>query len=124
MRWYILRTLLHKEVLRHLANRGGIVLAVLLVVMAMLLSFFGKNDIRTGALGGGVQRCFIDYWEEGPWIEHLRQTVPEELRPQVVFRSPEQIWLQNGVIVYPFNTAAIQLRVTGRDAQGSRYKVW
>ena len=50
MRWHILRTLLHKEVLRHLANRGGLVLLLLLVVASMLLSFFGVSDTPGGGL--------------------------------------------------------------------------
>jgi hypothetical protein len=43
LRWHVLRTLLHKEVLRHLANRGGIVLVLLLIVASLLLSFFGNG---------------------------------------------------------------------------------
>jgi len=41
-RWYIIRTLLYKEWLRHLADRGGIFLAILMVVATLLLSVFRK----------------------------------------------------------------------------------
>jgi hypothetical protein len=41
VRLHILRTLLHEEVLRHLANRGGLALALLLVVAAKLFRRYG-----------------------------------------------------------------------------------
>ena len=44
MRWYILRALLQKEFARHLANRGGIALALLLVAAAVLLSVFAPQE--------------------------------------------------------------------------------
>ncbi len=43
MRWYIIRILLQKEFHRHLADRGSLALALLLVVAALLLSLFGKS---------------------------------------------------------------------------------
>lgn len=125
MRWYIIKTLLHKELLRHLANRGGIVLAALLVVMAMLLSFFGKHDPRSGVLGTGVRNCYVDYWEENsPWIEHLRQHVPDELKGLITFRPIREVPLRNDVIYYPFQTAAIQVRVLDAEVRAPRYLVW
>lgn len=125
MRWHIVRTLLHKEVLRHAANRGGIVLAVLLVVMAMLLSFFGRHDPRTAALGGEITHCYVDYWEAGPWIEHLRRTVPDELRASITFRPLEQVPTWNGRITYPINAGAIQVRSeAGARGERPQYLVW
>jgi len=61
MRWYILRTLLRKEVNRQLANRGGIALAVLLVVAALLMTFFSSDGGQGGSLLGGVEYCFVDH---------------------------------------------------------------
>src|SRR5262249_40263624 len=72
MRWHILRTLLHKEVLRHLANRSGLILVALLVAASLLLSFFGNSDGKTSGLAPGIQRCFVDCWEESPLIIHLQ----------------------------------------------------
>jgi hypothetical protein len=100
LRWRILRTLLHKEAMRHLANRGGIALALLLVVAALLLSFFGRGDTPSQALGG-VSHCFVDYWEDGPWIEHLRGSVPPELKRQVMFRPAASAMTVAGKMVYP-----------------------
>src|SRR6266566_5386434 len=51
-RSHVLRTLLHKEVLRHLANRGGIALVLLLVVASLLLSVFGHAESPGGGLVG------------------------------------------------------------------------
>lgn len=124
MRWSILRTLLHKEILRHLANRGGIALALLLVVAAMLLSFFGKDDVSASGLTGGVQYCFVDYWEDDPWVDHLRRHVPPELQKQIQFRSAATVPTARGVLVYPPGSAAIQIRVRPASENGPRYKVW
>jgi hypothetical protein len=135
MRWYILRTLLHKEILRHLANRGGIALVLLLVVASMLLSFFGTRD---GAPGGGltpgVQRCYVDCWEETPLVAHLRNHVPAELKSEVRFRSARDIPLDSrGALAYPQGTGAIQVRPGGKvwfwhpgsdSAAMAPYEVW
>src|SRR5438128_11738012 len=111
MRWYILRTLLHKELWRHLANRGGIALVVLLVAAALLLSFFGKSEgSPASTLVGGVRSCYVDYWEDGPWIEHLRNNVPPELEKTVEFREARRAPTVNGQIVYPSGRGAIQVR--------------
>src|SRR5438552_3503493 len=102
MRWYILRTLLHKEVLRHLANRGGIALVLLLVVASMLLSFFGTRDTGGGGLTPGVQRCYVDYWEDGPLVAHPKTHVRADLTEHVRFRSARNIPTDaKGTLLYP-----------------------
>jgi hypothetical protein len=123
-RWSILRTLLKKEAMRHVANRGGIALAFLLVVAALLLSMFRRGDTSTESLTAGVQYCFIDYWEDGPWLQHLRKHVPTELRSQVQFRPAERAPTQDGVIIYPTGSGAIQVRPAGQSDSGQRCKVW
>jgi hypothetical protein len=122
VRWHILRTLLHKEVLRHVANRGGIALMALLVAAALLLSFFGNDQLQPGSLGG-VDRCFIEYGHDEPWIHHLRQSVPADLAPRIVFREATAAPTQEGRIVYAPRHGAIQIR-TSQDEDGPRYKVW
>jgi hypothetical protein len=123
MRWHILRTLIWKELLRHRANRGGLMLAALLVVAALLLSLFGKRETVGGSLVGGVQRCYVDYWEAGPWIEHLRKHVPPDLRQRVRFRDVLKRSGPDEDLVYPPGSGAIQIRPNGRDENGPRYKV-
>ncbi|MCS6850762.1 MAG: ABC transporter permease [Gemmataceae bacterium] len=112
MRWHILRTLLWKESRRNLANRGGVIFASLLIVAAMLLSFFGRENTPVSALLGGVQLCYVDYAVEGPWIEHLRSHVPEAWQrgQRLRFRPLDQAPLIGGRIVYPQGSAAIQIR--------------
>lgn len=125
MRWYILRTLLLKELLRHQANRGGIALLLLLIVASMLLSFFHPSQSPSGALIPGIQRCYIDYWDDDLFINHLRENLPRDLSKQVVFRSVrESGWTDaNGRIVYPDHTGAIQYRNGKRSLDGA-LRVW
>lgn len=124
LRWSILRTLLHKEALRHLANRGGIALALLLVVAALLLSMFRRSDAPAESLLAGVQHCFVDFWEDGPWVRHLRAHVPVELRGQIQFRAAADASTLQGRIVYPAGAGAIQIRPIGQSDGVPRYKVW
>ena len=125
MRWRILRTLLHKEALRHLANRGGIVMVLLLLVASMLLSFFGtKSGQPTGGLMPSVQRCYVDYDDnDAAFVAHLRNNVSPELVERVRFRrlanAPTDA---EGRIVYAHTAGAIQLRPPERP--GSARKVW
>jgi len=88
MRWYIIRTLLVKEWQRHLANRGGIALALLLIAAAVLLSVFAPKEAAagTGAVGG-VHHCFVEFDHPSPLIRHLRENVPPDLAGQIVFRQ-------------------------------------
>jgi hypothetical protein len=125
MRWHIIRILWQKEALRHLAQPGGILLAVLLVAAAVLLSFFGRSEAQTGALVGDVQHCFVDYYEDGPWIEHLKRNVPDDLHSQIVFRQAAEIPVVDGQIVYQAGCGAIQVRSQGRDESGQpHYLIW
>jgi hypothetical protein len=111
MRWHILRTLLHKELLRHLANRGGLALVLMLVVASMLLSLFGSNEGAPGGLAPGMQRCYVDYWEESPLLDHLRGRVPADLAAKVLFRPAREVPVNaRGALLYPQGTGVIQLR--------------
>src|SRR5262245_2849435 len=125
MRWSILRTLLHKELLRHLANRGAIVLVLLLIVAAMLLSFFGDRRPGQGGLLPGVQRCYVDFAEESPLVAHLRTHVPDDLRPFVRFRPLDKVPTDaNGKLQYRSNTGAIQLRPPLHPGSGGTVWFW
>src|SRR5258705_71033 len=87
MRIYILKALVHKEFARHLANRGGIALALLLVAAAVLLSVFAPEEAANGTgMVGGVHHCFIDFDRETPFIKYLEDNVPKELKEQIKFR--------------------------------------
>src|SRR4051812_26681652 len=107
MRWRILRTLLYKEALRHLANRGGIVMVLLLLVSSMLLSFFGTKTGPGGGLAPSVQMCYVHFAEDGLLVDHLRDNVPADLAGRVKFRNlataPRDA---NGNFLYPHNAGA------------------
>jgi hypothetical protein len=89
MRWYILRALLRKEFARHLANRGGIALALLLVAAAVLLSVFAPQEAAPAgtSMVGGVHHCYIEFDRATPLIKHLQENVPPDLKAQIVFRE-------------------------------------
>lgn len=122
MRGRIVWTLFKKEIDRQLANRGGLVLAALLVVASLLMAFFGGDGGQTGSLLGGVDHCFVDYWADDGWVSHLRAHVPPELRRRVRFRNVAASVEEGATITYPPGSGAIQLRVTGSGAQ-ARHKV-
>jgi hypothetical protein len=113
MRWYIIRALLIKEWQRHLANRGGIALGILLVATAVLLSVFAPHESASGTnVVGGIHHCYIEFDAYTEFVKHLESNVPRELEGQVVFRkleSPDEI---NGLIIYPTGTGSLQVRHT------------
>jgi hypothetical protein len=120
MRWYIIKALLVKEGQRHLANRGGIALALLLVASAVLLSVFAPKEAAagTGAVGG-VHHCFIDYDRDTSLIKHLEESRPPDLRGQIRFRRLGDADKVNGLIVYPTGTGALQVRQSPADKSPS-----
>jgi hypothetical protein len=121
MRWHVLRALLLKEALRHLANRGGLALVLLLVVAALLLLSFGGAGPLAGLLPG-MRLCYVDYWQDGPLVEHLRDHVPPELAARVRFRPAAEVPTgAGGTLLYGHGAGAIQLRPG--DAPGC-YRVW
>lgn len=124
MRWHIVRTLLQKEVLRQTANRGGIALALLLIVAALMMTFFAKEGGQAGVLTGGVETCFIDYWQEDDWVKHLRDNVPADLQRQVKFRHIDQALTVNDNFCYPPGTGAIQMRTHKTEDGQTITKVW
>jgi hypothetical protein len=117
MRWYILRALLKKEFARHLANRGGIALALLLVAAAVLLSVFAPQEAAAAGTNmvGGVHHCYIDYARETELVKHLRKNVPPDLKTQVLFREIDPKTLGALLDSQP-GTGSIQL--TTRDEAG------
>ena len=118
MRWYIIRALLVKEWRRHLANRGGIALALLLVAAAVLLSVFAPEEAAGGTgMVGGVHHCFVEFDRPTSLVEHLKENVPKELAGQVVFRPLAKADTIDGVIVYPTGTGAIQIRQVNEPGQ-------
>jgi ABC-type transport system involved in cytochrome c biogenesis permease component len=127
MRWHILRTLISKELRRLAADRGIILLGCVLVCMGVLLSLFGKRASEGLGLGpGGNGKCIIDFWEDGPWVEHLRRNVPTEWRQEnrLVFRNASQAIAIHGVIQYSQGQSAIQIRPQHSKGRSHRFLAW
>jgi ABC-type multidrug transport system permease subunit len=126
MRWHIIRTLIHKEALRHLGNRGGIALAALLVVLALLMFASGKSE--TLQSGGGlirsVHHCYIDYWQDDPLVEFLKERTPTHMQGQIRFRDVRKCEREfpDGTIQYGTGTGGIQLRPPAYP--GGPAKIW
>ena len=99
MRFYIIRALLKKELRRHVANRGGIALAVLMIVAAVLLSVFNPTQADGGGspggdLVGGVHRCYVvESKPNGKFTRLLKDRVPPALKSNVILepQTPETI---------------------------------
>ncbi len=119
MRWYILKALIRKEFARHLANRGGIALAFLLVAAAVLLSVFAPREQAAAGTGmvGGVHHCFIEFDRPTHLVKHLQANVPPELSAQVVFRELKQPEKIDGVVNAETGTGSIQIRHTNEPGR-------
>lgn len=111
MRWSILRPLVAKELHRHLANRAGLSLVLLLIVAALLLSLFRGRGGDASALRPPVQVCYVDYADDSPLVAHLRASVPADLAAAITFRPLGEVPTDAcGALLYPTGSAAIQLR--------------
>jgi ABC-2 type transporter len=134
MRYHILRTLFVKELQRHVANRGGIALGLLLVAAAILLSVFNPAGIASGGataneadganLIGGVHHCFLIFPREDPelmtpLLDHLQTNVPPELKQRIVFRPVEPNYVSRGI---PYETGIGSIRLSV-DSTGKSTKL-
>jgi hypothetical protein len=123
MRPIILLALLRKEFDRHLANRGGVALGLLLVAAAVLMGAFAPDE-AAGSVGrvGGAHHCFVEFDADTPLVARLMRSVPPELAGRVVFRRLADADTLDGLIVYDPGVGAIQLRQpAGRPV---RVSVW
>jgi hypothetical protein len=131
MRLYILRALLAKEVRRHVANRGGLALAGLLVVAALLLTIFKPSDgggVAGGELVGGVPHCYIEFVAETNFIRDLQTRQPDELKSHLIFRQQPSD-LIHAAITYEPGSGAIRVIETTHDSTPNgtpviKFEVW
>ncbi|QVL33712.1 ABC transporter permease [Telmatocola sphagniphila] len=125
MRWHILQTLLHKEFLRHATNRGGLALAGLLITASLLLAILNPAEDKGFSLFGGIHHCYIDFEEDNGLIQHLRDTVPDELRNAIFIRQMEPNSKPDQPLNYPTGTGAIQIRRLNTQSAGKPgYLIW
>lgn len=102
--------LIGKE-LRRLARHRGAVLMVVLLLAAALLVASAERHAGTPAESAPVQAFWVDYWVDGPWIEHLRRSVPPEWTGRIRFRQEREIPAdRRGVLQYARTDAAVQIR--------------
>jgi hypothetical protein len=126
MRWHILKTLLHKEALRHATNRGGLALAGLLVTASLLLAALNPaaEKDRPATLVGGIHHCLIWYDEPDDWVRHLVEHCPPGLRTNI------QFYPLNGRLgldehrQYETGTGGIELRAMPAANGVPRYRVY
>ena len=115
MRWYILHALLSKEFARHLANRGGIALGLLLVAAAVLLSVFAPEEAAGGTgMVGGVHHCYVEFDRATPLFKHLQNNKPTD-GLKVEFRLLENADTIDGLVTTQVGTGAIQVREVPRE---------
>ncbi|MCX7665022.1 MAG: ABC transporter permease [Gemmataceae bacterium] len=122
MRFRIVKTLLYKEALRHATNRGGLVLAALLITASLLLAVLNPGGERSSPLIGGLNRCYLVYDDEtNPWVQHMLTHVPPNLegnleRYNLRVNRPDA--LPDKPINYPTGTAAIEIRTVPNPVTG------
>jgi hypothetical protein len=122
MRSHILIALLRHEACRRLTHRGGLLFVAVLALVTGGMAFLIKGS--DSSLGVQVETCFVDYWQDGPWIDYLRASVPSDLAPRIKFRAIEHVAAAGEEICYPAGAGAIQLRSAGDGRSGSSCKVW
>ncbi len=128
MRFYIVRALLKKELRRHVANRGGIALSLLMIVAAVLLSVFNPTAADGGSTGGelvgGVHHCFIESNPEMDVTKKLKGKVPPALESQLLFRNrpPESV---DALVSDSPGTCCIRLNLRNRDGRAiMEIEIW
>src|SRR4051812_44077928 len=126
MRWRILRTLLHKEALRHATNRGGLALAGLLVTASLLLAALNPaaEQDKPATLVGGIHHCIVWYDQEDEWVAHLADHVPPSLRANIFIQAIRpQVGLDQH-LKYETGTGGIELRAMPAAGGSRRYRVY
>src|SRR5262245_30976183 len=126
MRWRILKTLLHKEALRHATNRGGLALAALLVTASLLLAALNpaaEHD-KPGTLVGGIHHCIIWYDEEADSLRPLQATRPPGLRANILFYEIRPKVGIDEHIKYKTGTGGIELRSMPAAGGVPQYRVY
>jgi len=103
----MIRTLLGRECLRLVKNPSAVILLGLLTAIALLIAV-SRPQPRA------PMTCWIVYWEDSSWIEHLRDRLPE--RPRIRVESQSRFRRVGEHLLYPPNSCAIELPPLEQDA--------
>lgn len=76
MRWYVLQTLIRKELLRYRYNLGPLVVVIALLVLAALISTNEVVDSLPGQGGASVRVCEILHRPGCRWAQFLKDNPP------------------------------------------------
>ncbi|WP_157369425.1 ABC transporter permease [Zavarzinella formosa] len=127
IRWRILKTLLHKEGLRHATNRGGLALAALLVTASLLLAALnpaGNDQEKAIPLVGGVHHCIIWHDDQSDWVKHLQDTVPKGFENNILFYQLTEPIGPEEKIRYVPGTVGIEIRTGVASDRHQNVAVW
>lgn len=108
-RWFVIRTLLYKEVLRYRYNWGLLVMIVALLSLSALVGLSARLNKLPGQAGASVSTCYVlvpPGATNAAWAAHLRGHPPDgDLR--IEYRSCNESRVQP---VLPPESMAIELR--------------
>jgi hypothetical protein len=126
MRWRILKTLLHKEALRHATNRGGLALAGLLVTASLLLAALNPaaEKDKPATIVGGIHHCIVWSDSDSDWLRHLQASVPPGLKANIHFYPIDPPVGLDQHLKYPTGTGGIELRSLTLAGRGPGYRVY
>jgi hypothetical protein len=97
MRLSIIRPLVHKELLRHLSNRGSAVLAILMVTVVLVMSVFGGGGpFASLSVLQPPSSCTVEFADETGFIRHLRGHIPPEFAGRVAFHPLPDLTTEPG----------------------------
>jgi len=104
----MIRILLRRECRRLLKNPSAIMLVGLLIAISLLIATGGKEP-------KGEMQCWVVYWQESDWIDHLKSMRPEREHIRI---EPVSSFRQAGdQLIYPRNSCAIEIRPPRSDSR-------
>jgi ABC-type transport system involved in multi-copper enzyme maturation permease subunit len=114
----ILRILIHRELLRLIKSPSALIVLVLLTGVALMVATSKPPKPPTPT-------CWIVYWEDGPWIDFLEQSLADEPGIPMKIRHHGEMRKIDGRIAYPTGDMAIEIEppIQGLSEE-SRKKMW
>ncbi|MEZ6139240.1 MAG: ABC transporter permease [Zavarzinella sp.] len=125
IRFRILKALFLKEALRHTTNRGGLVLAGLLIAASLILAVLNPAEKdQPSNLIAGIHHCYIYYDTSDEWVEHLINHVPPGLKNHLFFKQIPDDIPPDEKIRYVNGTGGIELRTLPPEGKFRKKRIW